>query len=92
MPADLWQDVIEIAGAMQVQLHGQDILVAGDSARLRAYHRSVLGMIGAAGRQEAGDGDEGFGAVFQYVTELLNTDHDMALHRIESRAPAGCET
>ncbi|UCH75263.1 MAG: hypothetical protein JSU82_05315 [Rhodospirillales bacterium] len=59
MLGDPRQDDLEIAAAMQLELHGQDILVADDSARMREYHRSVLEMIGIASLPEAADGEEG---------------------------------
>ncbi len=62
---------------MLVKTEGLDVVVADDSEQMRAYHRSVLEMIGAARIREARDGKEAFAAICGGVPDLLITDYGM---------------
>jgi len=63
---------------MPVSDQGLDVLVADDSAQMRAYYRSVLAMISAARVREADDGAEAFRAICEDAPDLLITDYGMA--------------
>ena len=84
------------AGAMLVKIEGLDVVVADDNEQMRAYHRSVLELIGAARIREARDGGEAFLAICGDAPDLLITDYNMAPEdgieltravRDESRSP-----
>lgn len=62
---------------MLVKIEGLDVVVADDNEQMRAYHRSVLEMIGAARIREACDGEEAFAAICGDVPDLLITDYGM---------------
>ena len=81
---------------MLVKMEGLDVVVADDNEQMRAYHRSVLEMIGAARVREACDGGEAFLAIRGDAPDLLITDYGMAPEdgvdltravRDESRSP-----
>lgn len=63
---------------MPARKQGIDVLVADDSVQMRAYHRSVLDLMGAARVREAGDGGEAFRAICEDAPDLLITDYGMA--------------
>lgn len=63
---------------MLVKMEGLDVVVADDNEQMRAYHRSVLELIGAARIREARDGGEAFLAICGDAPDLLITDYNMA--------------
>lgn len=63
---------------MPLSDQGLDVLVADDSAQMRAYYRSVLAMIRVARVREAGDGEEAFRMICEDAPDLLITDYGMA--------------
>jgi CheY-like chemotaxis protein len=81
---------------MLVKMEGLDVVVADDNEQMRAYHRSVLELIGTARVRDACDGGEAFLAICGDAPDLLITDYDMAPEdgieltravRDESRSP-----
>ncbi len=81
---------------MLVKIEGLDVVVADDNEQMRAYHRSVLELIGTARVREACDGGQAFLAICGNAPDLLITDYDMAPEdgieltravRDESRSP-----
>jgi len=77
-PTDSIQGLVGAMGAMQVNMEGLDVVVADDNEQMRAYHRSVLEMVGAARIREARDGTEAFLAICGELPDLLITDYGMA--------------
>ena len=63
---------------MLVKLEGLDVVVADDNEQMRAYHRSVLEMIGASRIREACEGAEAFRVICADTPDLLITDYGMA--------------
>ena len=51
--------------------------MADDNEQMRAYHRSVLELIGTGRVREACDGGEAFLAICRDVPDLVITDYDM---------------
>lgn len=81
---------------MLVKIEGLDVIVADDNEQMRAYHRSVLELIGAVRVREACDGGEAFLAICGDAPNLLITDYGMVPEdgieltrsvRDESRSP-----
>lgn len=62
---------------MPANKSGLDVLVADDNVQMRAFHRSVLDMVGAARVREACDGGEAFQAICEDPPDLLITDYGM---------------
>lgn len=63
---------------MLVRLEGLDVVVADDNEQMRAYHRSVLEMIGVSRVREAREGVEAFQVICERPPDLLITDYGMA--------------
>jgi len=59
-------------------LDGMDILVAEDSAHMRAFYRSVLEAFGARRMREAEDGAEAYAEIRYSVPDILLTDYGMS--------------
>jgi len=59
-------------------LNGMDVLVAEDSAHMRAFYRSILEASGVLRIREAEDGAEAYAAVCDSVPDLVLTDYGMS--------------